>query len=323
MLSRVAETIYWMSRYIERAENVARFLMVNLNQNLDAEPTACGVADQASQWWPLVSTMGDDQVYLERFGVFSRENVIQFLTFDEQNPNSIAACLQTARENARSVRESISGEMWQHINRFYLMVQEANSDSTIIENPSGFYTQANQFGQQFVGVSDSTMTHGEAWQFCQLGHMLERADMTTRIVDVKYFMLLPSPTDVGTNIDVVQWSALLRSTSAFEMYRQRHGCITPANVVDFLILDELFPRAVRHCLTRAESALQAITGNPTPTYQQPVKLVSHLVSALGRIESEYVIKLGLHEFIDDLQDRMNCVGLSVAETFFSPQSAAA
>ena len=145
--------------------------------------------------------------------------------------------------------------MWEHINKFYLMIRDGGSLEDVLDNPYEFFERVSVSGQQFLGVTDATMTHGEAWHFCQLGRMLERADKTSRILDVKYFILLPKVTDVGTPFDDIQWLALLRSASALEMYRQRHGRISPVNVVKFLVLDREFPRAVLHCLTRANESL--------------------------------------------------------------------
>ena len=203
-----------------------------------------------------------------RIGTTTKESVVQFLTFDHENPNSILSCLRAARENARSVREIISAEMWEHINKFYLMVRDGGSLEDVLDNPYAFFEQVSVSGQQFLGVTDATMTHGEAWHFCQLGRMLERADKTSRILDVKYFILLPKLSDVGTPFDDIQWLALLRSASALEMYRQRHGRISPVNVVNFLVLDREFPRAVLHCLTRANESLHAISGTYTGSFQQ-------------------------------------------------------
>src|SRR5882724_6864582 len=253
MLSRVAESIYWMSRYVERAENVARFIAVNLNMMLDA-----GDGDQ--QWWPLVNTTGDHVDFKKRYGDATQENVIHFLTFDRANPNSIISCLRVARENARSVREIISSEMWLQLNTFYLKVNDAATGAGM-ESAHDFYTDVKLSSHLFTGITDATMTHGESWHFCRLARSLERADKTSRILDVKYFLLLPSPQDVGTPYDDIQWSALLRSASAFEMYRQRHGRIAPSRVVEFLILDQEFPRAVLYCLTKANESLHAISGS--------------------------------------------------------------
>ncbi len=312
MLSRVADSIYWMSRYVERAENVARFISVNLNLSLDMP----GEAGQ--QWWPLVVITGDDAQFQERIGTTTKETVVQFLTFDADNPNSILSCLRSARENARSVREIISAEMWEHINKFYLMVRDGGTLDDVLDDPYHFYEKVNVSGQQFMGVTDATMTHGEAWYFCQLGRMIERADKTSRILDVKYFILLPKPTDVGTPYDDIQWLALLRSASALEMYRQRHGRISPVNVVKFLVLDREFPRAVLHCLTRANESLHAISGTAPGSFSNAAEQrMGQLRAELAYTQAEEVISGGLHEFIDDFQKRLNHVGEAVSESFFA------
>ncbi len=312
MLSRVAESIYWMSRYVERAENVARFISVNLNLSLDMPGEA------GEQWWPLVVTTGDGRRYYELYDAVTKENVINFLTFDERNPNSVQSCLVSARENARSVREIISAEMWEHINKFYWAVRDVGRLDKVIDDPHDFFAQVNVSGQQFVGVTDTTMTHGEAWHFSELGRMIERADKTSRILDVKYFILLPKPSDVGTPYDDIQWLALLRSASALEMYRQRHGRIDPASIVNFLILDAEFPRAVLHCLTRANASLHAISGTSTGTYSnRPEQQLGQLRSEMAYSHADEVIAAGLHEFVDRLQRKLNDVSESIYETFFA------
>ncbi|HEX4413025.1 MAG TPA: alpha-E domain-containing protein [Lacipirellulaceae bacterium] len=312
MLSRVAESIYWMSRYVERAENVARFISVNLNLSLDMP----GEAGQ--QWWPLVVITGDDAAFRKRAIPTTKESVVQFLTFDKENPNSILSCLKSARENARGVREIISAEMWEHINKFYLWIRDGGSLEQVLDNPYEFFEQVSASGQQFLGVTDATMTHGEAWHFCQLGRMLERADKTSRILDVKYFILLPKVSDVGTPFDDIQWLALLRSASAVEMYRQRHGRISPVSVVNFLILDREFPRAVLHCLTRANESLHSISGTFTGGYTNLAeRQLGQLRAELAYTQADDVISGGLHEFVDSLQTRLNSVGESIHESFFA------
>ena len=312
MLSRVAESIYWMSRYVERAENVARFISVNLNLSLDMP----GEAGQ--QWWPLVIITGDDAAYQKRISTTTKESVVQFLTFDTENPNSILSCLRAARENARGVREIISAEMWEHINKFYLSIRDGGSLEEVLDNPYTFFERVSVSGQQFLGVTDATMTHGEAWHFCQMGRMLERADKTSRILDVKYFILLPKLSDVGTPFDDIQWLALLRSASALEMYRQRHGRISPVNVVNFLVLDREFPRAVLHCLTRANESLHAISGTHTGGYTNIAeRRLGQLRAELAYTHAEDVIRDGLHEFVDSLQNRVNTIGESISDSFFA------
>ena len=171
MLSRVADSIYWMSRYVERAENVARFIEVNLQLMLDAP------VGESQQWLPLVNTTGDHEEFAQRVGEASQQNVIHFLTFDPGNPNSILSCVRAARENARTVREIISSEMWLALNKFYLMVTAAADHQTeILANPHDFFTEVKNANHLFNGIAAATMTHGEGWHFFMLGRMLERAD---------------------------------------------------------------------------------------------------------------------------------------------------
>jgi len=315
MLSRVADSIFWMSRYIERAENVARFIHVNLKLAIDLGPTTAG------QWAPLVYTTGDQDGFKERYDTPSQHDVIQFLAFDPENPNSIISCLRAARENARTVREMISSLMWEELNKFSLNVRAATSDQNVLDNPFDFLQQVILSSHLMDGITDATMSHNEAWHFFCMGRLLERADKTSRILDVKYFILLPSVGDIGTAIDTIQWSALLESASALEMYRKRHGRITPANVADFLILDREFPRAMHFCLIQAEESLTAITGNRGGRiYTSAEQKLGRLRSELNYARIDEVIHAGLHEFIDQFQVRLNDVGEAISETFFAPQA---
>jgi uncharacterized alpha-E superfamily protein len=312
MLSRVAESIYWLSRYIERAENIARIMDANYHMILDLPP---GIGEQ---WEPLVVTTGDEALFKEFYKEFNRENVIQFLTFDMRNPNSILSCLKNARENARSVREWISSEMWLQVNTFYLMVKEASDSGGFIELPHEFFVEIMMASHQFAGLAENTMTHGEGWEFGRLGRMLERADKTARIIDVKYFILLPSVDYVGTPYDHILWSSILRSASAFEMYRKRYGQFAPDQIIEFLLLDTEFPRAIHHCLNMAELSLRNISGTMRGRFSnQAEKVLGRLLSDLDYTQIEEIKTTGLHEFIDDLQTRLNKVGSAVFDTFFS------
>lgn len=316
MLSRVADAIYWLNRYIERAENVARFIDVNLHLMLDMP---AGTADQ--HWAALVDTTGDRAVYAERYGEAAKEQVVAFLTFDTQYPNSILSCVQAARDNARSVREVISSEMWEQVNTFYLLVREAVSNARVMEEPHAFFTQIKMASHLFVGIMDATMSHGEGWHFGHLGRSLERADKTSRILDVKYFLLLPTVYDVGTPIDDIQWAAVLKSASAFEMYRKRFGRLSPAQMADFLVLDREFPRAMRYCLVKAEESLHAISGSPLGTFQNLAEQrLGRLRSELDYAQIEEIIAAGLHEFLDTFQEKLNDVGVAIFETFFALRS---
>jgi uncharacterized alpha-E superfamily protein len=312
MLSRVADSIYWMSRYVERAENVARFIDVNLKLALDA-------ADPSGQQWePLVSISGDAELYKERYGEAVAENVLKFLAFDSENPNSIISCLRSARWNARSVREVISQEMWFELNKYYLLVNSAATAPEKISSLDEFFLEVKNGSHLFEGVTEATMTHGEAWHFCRLGRQLERADKTSRMLDVKYFILLRSVEDVGTAFDDLQWAAVLRSTSAFQMFRRDRGRITPNGVVDYLLLDRLFPRAINACLICANESIHSISGTPIDRFKNPAeKQLGQLVSDLSFASVDEIIAAGLHEYLDELQTKMNKTGAAIHETFFA------
>jgi uncharacterized alpha-E superfamily protein len=311
MLSRVADSIYWLNRYIERAENIARFADVNFNLILDSPS---GITQQ---WFPLVQTTGDTPYFQEKYGQPTADNVIHFLTFDRAYSNSIISCLQAARENARSVREIISSEMWEEINSFYMMVRDAANQQNL-SNLADFFAEVKMKGHLFAGVMDATMTHNEGWHFGYMGRLLERADKTSRILDVKYFILLPSVNDVGTPLDEIQWMSLLKSASAYEMYRKRkQHRITPMGVAEFLILDREFPRSIHFCLLQAERSLHEITGTPAGTWCNPVeRVLGRLRSELDYITIEDIFNTGLHEFMDNLQQQVNAVGKSIFETYF-------
>jgi uncharacterized alpha-E superfamily protein len=312
MLSRAADAVYWMSRYIERAENVARFIDVNLNLMLDLP------VGTSEQWAPLVHTTGDLLLFQQRYGQATKENVEAFLTFDTDNPNSILSCLRMARENARSVREIISSEMWEQVNTFYLTVRAAASEGRVMEAPHQFFTEVKMASHLFVGITDATMSHGEGWHFGRMGRLLERADKTSRILDVKYFILLPAVADVGTPFDDIQWAAVLKSASAFEMYRKRHGRLVPDRVADFLILDREFPRAMHDCIVKAEESLHAISGSPLGTFQNLAEQgLGRLRSELDYAQIQEIIASGLHEFLDAFQAKLNRVGNAICETFFA------
>lgn len=311
MLSRVADSVYWLNRYIERAENVARFVDVNLNLMLDL-PTGI-----VQQWEPVVLTTGDLKIFQQRYGEATTENVIQFLTFDEQYSNSIISCLRLARENARSIREIISSEMWEEVNTFYLMVNEAANQKDLDALPD-FFAQVKLSSHRFAGVMDATMTHGEGWHFGQVGRLLERADKTARILDVKYFYLLPSVEWVGTPLDQIQWISLLRSASAYEMYRKCQHRITPAGVAEFLILNRQFPRSIHFCLWQAERCLHEITATPRGTWCNGAeRALGRLCAELGYLTIDDVINKGLHEFLNKMQSEIYQVGNEIRKTFFA------
>ena len=312
MLSRVANSVYWLGRYVERAENVARFIDVNYNLTL-------GKTDAFNnQWSPLIYVGGDHDAFQERYDQPSRENVLRFLTTDLENPNSIASCVAAARENARAIRDIIPHAIWEQINRFHLLVKDASKSDLPINEPQEFCEEVRLASHLFIGTSMAAMSHGEAWHFSQLGRLIERADKTSRLIDVQYFVLLPEARDVGSPLDVVRWSALLKSASALVMYRRVHGQITPERVADFLILNPVFPRSILFCVFNTMQSLRRITGSAADSFSNRAEqYAGRLSSSLIYATIDNVIQQGLHEYVDDLQSQLNSIDEAITEDFFS------
>ncbi len=309
LLSRVADSLYWMARYMERAENLARLLEVNLHLQLD-------LPLDGNQWQPLIDTCGEAHTFRERYGEATQDSVIAFLAQDREYYNSIYSCLFAARENARSVRETISSEVWEHVNGIYLRVQKDYEKPASELSPEVF-RDLRLAGHMFQGITDATMSHNEAWHFVRLGRQMERADKTSRLLDVKYFMLLPTATRVGTPYDDLLWSAVLKSASGFEMYRQTRGKISPREVVNFLVLDPDFPRSIRHSIARAVDSLDVITGG---AHCDSAHHLGQLRRELDEMDVDKMILSGLHEFLDNLQLRLNSVGAGLQRDFFALRS---
>jgi uncharacterized alpha-E superfamily protein len=312
MLSRVADALYWMARYLERAENISRYIDVNWHLALDQPKNGC------EQWSALVQVTGDTVAFLERYSSYSEENVTFFLMFDTDYPHSVISCLRAARENARSVREIISADLWEQINAFYHLVESVGQNPKRVSvNPNEFCHQIRLLNMMINGVYDDTMNHGEGWHFSRLGRFLERADKTSRILDVKYFILLPDVRHVGTAYDDVQWGALLRATGGLNAYRQIFGRITPANVAEFLLFDRRFPRSVLFSLTAALNSLNAINGTQGGTYRDKAEqLLGKLCAEQSFMDISAVFESGLHQFTDQLQIDINHVNDAVSQIFF-------
>lgn len=312
MLSRVAESIFWMNRYVERAQNVGRFIDVNLHLLLDLPEVFEG------QWNALIEIGGDRDPFDARYSTPDRESVISFLVFDGENPNSIVSCVSAARENARSVREILSSEAWEAINEFYLGVQGESARRDVQRDPHEFFRKVRKASHLIEGAFSETVSHSEAWHFAVMGRSLERADKTTRILDIKYFLLLPDLGYVGTPIDDLHWSAVLRSAGGFEMYRQAHGTVDPAKIVQFLLLDKDFPRSVRFCLWNASQSMHEVTGTPDRSFRNSAeRVLGQLVAELDYTDETEIIQSGLHETLDNLQSKINTVGEAIFETFFA------
>ena len=310
MLSRVADSLYWINRYVERAENISRFVEVSEAMALDCPPGS------AEPWLPLVDASGDRELFDRLYPEGRPEQVVEFLVRAEANPNSVVSCIAIARENARQIRDVITTEMWEQLNDIYW---------TLFDN-KGFWDQPPQEQlrdirrscQLFYGITDATLSRDLSWQFSRLGRVLERAEKTTRILDVKYFLLLPSPDEVGGVLDELQWISLLRSAGAYQMFRQsRQQAIEPKAVASFLLLDPIFPRSVRYCLERIHETLRIVRGQAVPGAPDELECLSGLTLArwsYSRIDE--LITGGLHESIDGLQSDLNQLHDLIEKRYF-------
>ena len=299
MLSRVADSLYWINRFVERAENISRFLEVSEAMALD------NPSGSAEPWLPLVDASGDRKHFDQRYPLHSPQDVMGFLLLDRNNPNSIVNCIENARENARQIRDVISTEMWEHINDLYWSIQEGEA---LWQEPEHEQLRSIRRGcQLFYGITDVTLSRDQAWLFSRLGRLIERADKTSRILDVKYFLLLPVPSAVGGVLDELQWIALLRTAGAYQMYRQSvRQAITPTSVARFLLLDPIFPRSVRFCLQQINETLERIHHSPIPESPDDLECMrGQLVAKWNYVRIESLIDRGLHEAIDQLQTDLN------------------
>ncbi len=322
MISRVAEHCYWLSRYLERVEDTARILDANQTLLLDFD-----VAPE-HRWRPLLIISG---VY-DMPGEPEAEAVQRYMTWETDNRSSIAASLAAARENARIIREVISAEMWERLNYYHLWFNGAVARVLYDTNRSEFYAQVRRISQLIYGIAGGTMSHGEPWEFFQLGKSLERACQTARTLDVKYHILLPTPQHVGTPGDHAQWVAILTSCSGYEPF---HKKVRPPvdigkAVADFLIFDAQFPRSVAFCLASCREAAHAISGRPLSAVHNDVeRRLEELVSWLNGMDIAGVIQAGLHEVLTRVVDTVHEIGSAINHTYFdvrvpsrSPQPAA-
>ena len=317
MLSRVAHHIYWMNRYIERGENYARFMDVNFNLSLELHP------DDTAQWKPLVVTTGDWPLYESLYNKVDKKKVIYFLGFDNQNPNSIYNCIINARENARAIRPEITKEVWEQINHLYYFVKEATEKKRWEkEDPRSYFVEIKKGCQLLYGIFDSTISKNEGWHFGKIGQLIERSDKTSRVLDVKYHMLLPDVVPVGSSFDLIQWSSLLKSVSAYDMYLKKYGKLTAHGISEFLIFDKDFPRSILNCLNGVDRSLQVISKNDEDNRSEVEKQLGLLRSQLEYSDINDVFQFGMHEYLDNFQTKLNDVSVSLFETFFSIENSA-
>jgi uncharacterized alpha-E superfamily protein len=309
MLSRTAQNLFWLSRYIERAENTARLLDVTYRMSLMPS-----VADQqASQWRPLLMVGSSGEDFAARFGETSGESVIEYLGFDQRNPSSILSCVAAARENARAERSAISTEMWESLNATWLELQSKKYGDFAKDGVRGFFDWVKERSHLFRGVTFGTMYRDDAFHFIRVGTFLERADNTARILDIKYHQLLPEKANGDGSVDYYQWGALLRSVSAFRAYRQAYrDTIDPQKIAKLLILDADMPRSLLYCFDEVQNTLGTLCGS-RPRECQRLAGELHASLKFGRIDR--IVEGGLHAFLDGFLVRSNELAAQIQRDF--------
>jgi uncharacterized alpha-E superfamily protein len=323
MLSRHADSAYWIGRYIERAEATARMIDVHYHYGLESPRVG-----EALRWSSILAISGTEDAYNARYTELDERSILHFFAFDLDNPNSIASCISFARENARSIRDVISSEMWQSVNKWFLGMRSWNVEMVLKVSPHSFFTWVKNESHLFQGITNRTLIMGEARDFHDAGRFLERADQSARILDVKYHDLLPSftrqtsvgdegPIGVGGALDVHGWVAVLKSVGAFEAFRKtfRAG-VTPIRVAEFLILNPKFPASVRHSIARVDGCLRRISGNTDSAPKNVAeRTVGKLHGELNYMSAEDIITEGLHEFLDRVQLRCLEIGGAITDCY--------
>jgi len=317
MLSRVANLFYWTARYLERAENAARIVDVNAQLVLDLQVRQ---SDERKLWEPLVYVSGGQELYQKLYGeTVTEQSVVDYMLFNRRNPSSVASGIATARENARCIRDQISGEIWEELNAFYLKLNE-DDYAYYAQIGSGEYLNWIKTRiHLFYGVADSMIPRTDMWWFFQLGRFLERADNTSRILDVKYYMILPDLSEVGSALDTLQWASVLRSCSGFEAFRKsRRGQLTLEGTLDYLVRDLAFPRSIAFSLGEARRALGCITvGTEFHARNEADRLLGVMQREIESAVMKNVLKSGLHEYLDDVQLKLGGIHSAVQDTFIN------
>jgi uncharacterized alpha-E superfamily protein len=310
LLARFAENSFWLARYMERAENLARILDVNETFAQDGQ----GPED----WLPIVHLHDDGERFFATHKTATAEAVIRFYVLDRANPSSIIAAVRMARENARALRHLISTEMWRHLNVFYNRLVALGPADLTLSNLSSLCVTIKEDCQLHAGIVEGTYYRDQGWYFYQLGKYLERTDQTTRLLDINYHRLMPSPDQADTQVDAGQWNAVLRSAAGYHAFRRAYPSgMEPAKVADFLLFDRGFPRSVAVCVREMDELFGGLTSLPDLA-GAPVRMgaLEALRRASEASDVNQVLTTGLHEFLDQLQ--LQLIGLTndLRSTFF-------
>ncbi len=309
MLSRVADSLYWMSRYLERAEHTARLLGVNLTQMLDQTPQST-----EQRWNRLLMSLRTRSFTI---GPNDAYTITNELTFDASNSASIAACIASARVNARQVREQISTEMWEQLNRLYLQVSRASMDEIWYSEPYEFFQSVKDGAHLFQGVTDATLSHGEGWQFIQLGRFIERACLTADVLDVHFKAYLEAQPSSATLIDYMDWVAVLKSCTSFEAYCKVYTAnIQPSTIAEFLLLNAETPRSVRFAADMVQAALQSIARETGTRHAgRAERLAGRLRSSLSYSQVDEIMANNMHTYLETIQSQCAQIHTAIRETY--------
>lgn len=311
MLSRVADALFWMSRYLERAEHVARLLDVFFHLELDLRGVLAGPHEM--HWTSLMAILQQSIPSARQPNQSLSVAVSHWLTFDLDNPTSIMTCVSRARYNARSIRGTINSEMWKELNKLYWLLSDPQFSGRAQESPHEFFQAVECGSHVFQGVCDATLTHDEGWQFIQLGKFMERADKTLRILDIQYHLLLDLANPLDLPLSNLQWAGVLRSCRAYEAFQRLYvGRVEPDRVVEFLLLHPGFPRSVRFCLEKSARALTAIEGSePGREFSKADRLLGRVLGDLRYCEIGQLLKSDLHAFLGGVLERCAQAGRAV------------
>jgi uncharacterized alpha-E superfamily protein len=309
LLSRTADHLFWMARYIERAENMARVLDVTHDMSLVPD----AAASEADLWIPALEMSGNKDIYDEDYDSYSASDVIHFLSMDEGNPSSIYNCLRNARENARAVRVALTSETWENINALWLEFRQFPKNNLAQTGLHEFCDWVKSRSHLFRGVSFGTMLRDDAFRFVRLGGFLERADNTARLLDVKYHLL--NPDDNHSTVDYYEWSAVLRSVSAFQAYQKVFSdAIQPSRVAELLMLREDMPRSLHACYADITGILDQLAGGRKNECRRLAGEI-HASLRFGRMDD--IFKDGLHEFLTDFIVSNNQLGIEIHRHYLS------
>jgi uncharacterized alpha-E superfamily protein len=311
VLRRVADHLFWASRYLERTQWRARLVDVNYHLILEVPPR------DADPWEPLLGITAERDIFARRYASADEASVVNFFTFDHDNPASIANCIEAVRLNLSSIRHLISSEFWLAVNRLYLKMRDWSPRQLAAIGLSAFFADLRESFYAINGVIDTTMRRDAAYDFLEIGAMLERTDNIARLLDVKYHYLLPRIEDVGGGADLRQWAAVLRSASALEAFRQIYGnSVRVDRVVQMLIFDPMFPRSARYSADRLSAALERLASNGGPA-EGPHTMAEGLTAMLTGGSAGSMIASGLHEFLVAMENQCAVISNSVMHEYMS------